>query len=110
MNSIFHQEAENELNQAIDYYEDCSKGLGHDFAIEVYATIERILHHPKAWSFIDEAIRRALVKLFPYGVLYAESDNGIFIVAIMNLATNLRRDTTGQGLTVRPEPSRRADG
>lgn len=88
MHYSFHPDAEIELIQAIEYYEQCSKGLGQDFAIEVYASIERIITYPKAWSVIDEEIRRALVKRFPYGVLYAEDSNEIFIVAVMNLHRN----------------------
>jgi hypothetical protein len=85
MHYLFHPDAEIELTQAIDYYEQCSKGLGQDFTIEVHATIERIITYPKAWSVIDEEIRRALVKRFPYGVLYAENNTEIFIIAVMNL-------------------------
>jgi len=85
MHYLFHPDAEIELIQAIDYYEQCSKGLGQDFVCEVYATIERIISYPQAWSVIDDEIRRALVKRFPYGVLYAENDAEIFIVAVMNL-------------------------
>ena len=83
MQYSFHPDAEIELIQAIDYYEQCSKGLGQDFAIEVYATIERIINYPKAWSVIDDEIKR-----FPYGVLYAENNAEIFIVAVMNLHRN----------------------
>lgn len=88
MHYSFYPDAETELIQAIDYYEQCSKGLGLDFVCEVYATIERIITYSKAWSVIDEEIRRALVKRFPYGILYAEDNAEIFIVAVMNLHRN----------------------
>jgi hypothetical protein len=48
----FHPEAEVEFNEAIDYYEDKEQGLGYDFAIEVYATIQRIIAFPKAWQVL----------------------------------------------------------
>ncbi|RKZ91208.1 MAG: type II toxin-antitoxin system RelE/ParE family toxin [Gammaproteobacteria bacterium] len=66
MNFEFHPEAEIEFNKAIDYYSEIEEELGYDFAIE-------------------GDIRRSLVKRFPYGVLYSEENNGIFILAIMNL-------------------------
>lgn len=53
MNFVFHPEAEAELNYSIDYYEDLEKGLGYDFAIEVYATIERCINWPKAWPVLS---------------------------------------------------------
>jgi hypothetical protein len=81
----FHPEAEAEFVQAIDYYEACEAGLGYDFAIEVCAAIERTVAHPKAWPIIEEDMRRSLVRRFPFGIIYAEIDNELVIVAVMHL-------------------------
>jgi len=43
MTFSFHPEAEKELILAIDFYEEKEKGLGRDFALEIYSTVERIL-------------------------------------------------------------------
>jgi hypothetical protein len=59
--------------------------LGYDFAVEVYSAIERTMAYPKAWPIIEEDIRRSLVRRFPYGILYAEEDEELFIVAVMHL-------------------------
>lgn len=88
MNYSFHPEAEAEFVNSIDYYEGIEKNLGYDFAVEVYSTIERIVSHPQAWPIIETDIRRALVKRFPFGVLYSEEAEGIFIVAMMHLHRN----------------------
>lgn len=85
MNFSFHPEAEEEFNEAIDYYEEIAPGLGYDFALEVYSTIDRAVRFPKAWSVLEGEIRRSLVRRFPYGVLYSEEQEGIFIIALMNL-------------------------
>jgi hypothetical protein len=85
MSFSFHPEAEIEFNDAIDYYEKVELGLGYDFAIEVYSTIKRTVSLPKAWSVIEGDIRRSLVKRFPYGILYSEEENGIYIIAVMHL-------------------------
>jgi toxin ParE1/3/4 len=85
MNYFFHPEAEIEFIEAVEYYEDCQQGLGHDFAIEVNLTIERLLLYPEAWPEIDEDIRRILLKRYPYGILYSIKDDNIFILAMMNL-------------------------
>ena len=85
MRYAFHPEAEAEFVQAIEYYEECEANLGYDFAVEVYSTIERIMAYPKAWPIIEEDIRRSLVRRFPYGILYAEEDEELFIVAVMHL-------------------------
>jgi hypothetical protein len=46
MTFSFHPEAEAELNLSVDYYENCSKGLGAEFAAEVYSAIQRIIENP----------------------------------------------------------------
>ncbi|WP_177421552.1 type II toxin-antitoxin system RelE/ParE family toxin [endosymbiont of Lamellibrachia barhami] len=85
MSFAFHPEAEAEFNAAIEYYEDVDPGLGYDFAIEVYSSIQRSVAFPKAWPVIETEIRRSLVRRFPYGVLYSEEKEGIYIVAVMHL-------------------------
>ena len=41
----FHPEVQNEFKFAIDIYE---KSLGHQFLVEVFRTVERILIYPDA--------------------------------------------------------------
>ena len=81
----FHPDAEIEFNNAIEYYEEMESGLGYDFAVEVYAAIQRTIAFPKAWPIIEGEIRRSLVRRFPYGVLYSEEQEGVFIIALMHL-------------------------
>ncbi len=72
MTYFFHPEAEEEFLQAVEYYESCTNGLGFDFALEVYMTIQNILKYPKAWPvLIEESIRRCQIRRFPYGVIYS---------------------------------------
>lgn len=85
MSYSFHPEAEREFIEAVEYYETCRAGLGLEFAAETCNTIERIVAHPKAWLALDGEIRRALTARFPYGVLYAEHQGEIYILALMHL-------------------------
>lgn len=89
MKNLFHPEAEAEFVQAIEYYEEREVSLGYDFAVEVYATIERTMAYPKAWPIIGEDIRRSLIRRFPYGILYAEEDGELYIVAAPSPGTGL---------------------
>ncbi len=50
MKYSFHPEAESEFGKAIDYYEEKEHGLGYDFAVEVYSSIERMRSHPKGMA------------------------------------------------------------
>ncbi len=85
MTFSFHPEAESEFREAIDYYEDRESGLGYDFSIEVFTTIQNIVNHPTAWPIIEEDMRRCLVNRFPYGVIYSIEQDKIFILAVMHL-------------------------
>ena len=85
MSFFFHPEAEKEFNEAIDYYEDIEPGLGYDFALEIHSTITRSVDFPKAWAILEGDVRRSLVRRFPYGILYSEEKDGIFILAVMHL-------------------------
>lgn len=85
MTFAFHPEAEEELYQAIDYYERCEQGLGYDFAVELFACIQNIVGHPAAWPALGKDVRRCLVHRFPYGVLYCVESGEVFILAVMPL-------------------------
>ena len=85
MKFSFHEAAEKELFDAIDFYEKNQPGLGLKFSEEVYATIERICDHPYAWTKIDPRTRRCLTNQFPYGILYRIKNESILIMAIMHL-------------------------
>ena len=85
MNVLFHPDAELELNAAIDYYEAIENGLGYDFSLEIISAIDRVIDFPKAWLIIEGDIRRTLVNRFPYGILYAEDQGLIYIIAVMHL-------------------------
>jgi plasmid stabilization system protein ParE len=85
MNVLFHPDAELEFNAAIDYYEAIENGLGYDFTLEIASAIGRVTDFPKAWLVTEGEIRRALVKRFPYGILYAEDQDTIYIIAVMHL-------------------------
>ena len=55
MSFTFHPEAEMELNKAIDYYEEIESGLGYDFALEVFSTVQRTVSYPKGRSWVAKS-------------------------------------------------------
>ncbi len=87
MKYSFHPQAKEEFFEAIDYYESCSKGLGLEFADEIYFTIQRIIHFPTAWSNFSENTRRCLAKRFPFGIIYqvSKDNDEIIIIAVMQV-------------------------
>lgn len=88
MNFGFHPEAQAEFFAAIAYYEGCEPGLGYDFALEVYSTVQNILSYPTAWPVLEDEIRRCLTHRFPYGILYSIEPDMINVLAVMHLHRN----------------------
>lgn len=82
MTYSFHPAARSDLNQAVDYYEDCQFGLGIEFLDEVEAAIERIIQYPKAWSKLSRRTRRCLTNQFPYGIIYQVQGDHFRIIAV----------------------------
>jgi plasmid stabilization system protein ParE len=85
MNHCFHPAAQEEFLGAIDWYEQHESNLGLEFAREVYAAIERAAQCPRAWPVLEGDVRRCQTKRFPYGVLYSQEPNRIFVLAVMHL-------------------------
>ncbi|MCB9770209.1 MAG: type II toxin-antitoxin system RelE/ParE family toxin [Candidatus Omnitrophica bacterium] len=85
MKFTFHPEAELEFDEAISFYEEAKESLGFDFASEVFSSITSICNYPEAWPIVSDGIRRCLVNRFPYGILYSEIKDEIFIYAVMHL-------------------------
>ena len=59
MRFYFHDLAQAEFDSAVQYYDDCRRGLGMEFAKEVHATIARIIKYPDAWSPMSKNTRLA---------------------------------------------------
>ncbi len=87
MKYFFHPKAREELLEAINYYEQCSSGLGFEFSKEIFLTIHRIVNFPEAWSIFSKNTRRCLTNRFPFGVIYqiVKDKDEIIIVAVMQL-------------------------
>lgn len=81
----FHRLAEQELNEAAQYYESESPGLGAAFLTENQRCIQLILDYPEAAPILLGPVRRLLARRFPYAVLYSLKPPGIRVLTIMNL-------------------------
>lgn len=75
----FHPEAVLEFEAAADFYAERQKGLEIRFIDAVHSAIHRACEAPERWRlFFDGDIRRVLVHVFPYAVLYSIEDELIY--------------------------------
>ncbi len=84
MNYAFHPDALAELENATRYYADKQLGLELRLIAAVEACVAKIREHPERFLFLTSDVRRCLVRVFPYAVLYAEEPNLILIIAVMH--------------------------
>jgi plasmid stabilization system protein ParE len=65
----FDPAAERELNEAADYYDLETPGLGREFLDDVERTLRLIRDHPKASPVAFDAIRMRVLARFPFAVM-----------------------------------------
>jgi len=85
MKYSFDPDAQTEYFEAIQYYEQQTEGLGIRFIADVENTIGRILAFPEMWARLTANTRRALLEVFPYGIIYHFDGAEIYILAVMHL-------------------------
>jgi plasmid stabilization system protein ParE len=81
----FHNAAERELTDAAAYYDNSSPGLGKSFIDDVERAITQIERYPESGYLLNRAVRRVLLRGFPYAVMYSVGPDEIRILAIANL-------------------------
>ena len=81
----FLSPAQQDLAEAVEYYERAVPGLGLAFLEEIERTVNRILLFPEAWTKVSERHRRCRTRRFPYGLLYTVEQDVIIVTAVMNL-------------------------
>ena len=84
-NISIHEAAENELNDAADFYDLESPGLGETFISEINKDIDLIAQFPEASPLIRGRIRSKILIKFPYALIYSLRATEIRILAVAHL-------------------------
>lgn len=67
---IINPEAEVDLSDAWRWYDEKLAGLGDRLLMSVEAIFDRICRHPESHAIVYRDLRMALVRRFPYAVIY----------------------------------------
>lgn len=78
-------EAELEMFEAALRYEGEREGLGFRFEARVSTVFARLLENPFQVPVIEQDVRRALVRDFPYGVFFTTEADLITVLAVLHL-------------------------
>lgn len=88
---LFRPEARLELLDAQSWYEGNVPGLGEDFAHVVDAALSAITDTPQAFPVAYRDVRQAVLRRFPYSILFQVEGDGIVILACHHQRRDPRR-------------------
>jgi toxin ParE1/3/4 len=77
-----HETAEAEINEAADFYDLRSPGLGTVFIDEVQRVIKMISQFPEAATLIRGRARKVPLIKFPYSLVYSVRPDEIRLLAV----------------------------
>jgi hypothetical protein len=80
----FHPEALEEFEDGAQHYRGCQDGLELRFIACVESALKRISEAPTRWRIFEDDVRRCLVHVFPYAVLYSIEPDNVLIIAVMH--------------------------
>ena len=80
----FHPEALAEFEYAAQHYAEIQVGLGIRFVPTVESALQSMLDAPETWPILEQDVRRRLVRVFPYAVLYSLESDHILVLAVMH--------------------------
>lgn len=74
---IVRSEARLEVQEAFQYYQDKSEGLGFEFMRSLDAALQSVKRNPLAYQTIYKQTRRVLLRKFPYTLFYVAEENRV---------------------------------
>jgi plasmid stabilization system protein ParE len=88
---VFRPEAEAEIVAAADWYESRSAGLAAELIRAVDAVVAGIQRNPLQHPEIRSPLRRALLRRFPYSIIYRVAAEEIVIAGCLHWRQHPRR-------------------
>jgi len=81
---VVRSEAEDELTEAYDWYENRTVGKGDELVAAVQLVYDRIRANPNLGRLMADPIRRVLVPGFPYAVFYIVEATEIVVTCVFH--------------------------
>lgn len=79
-------EAEHDIEEALTWYDERGEDLGDEFLRRVDACISRIERHPRMYRAIHRRMRRGLLDVFPFQVIYGIGRTEIVVYGVFHCA------------------------
>ncbi len=85
---IIRPEAEAELAEAFNWYEDQVSGLGPDYLHAVEASLYGIARNPESYPVVYRNVHRCLIRRFPYAIFYLVKPERIVVLSVFHVRRN----------------------
>jgi hypothetical protein len=82
VNVRFLSLTEQEIDEAVAWFDEQVEGKGTDFLDELDRVIRRVKAYPFASTQIEPDIRRCLFAHFPYSLIYGIEEQTIVVIAV----------------------------
>lgn len=82
---IIRPEAEADLAEGFNWYEERREGLGFEFLDRVDLVLRKIEENPLRYAGTYQNVRLALVGKFPYKVLYLVENNQAEVIGVVHV-------------------------
>ena len=82
MNVRFLSLTEQEIDEAVAWFDEQVEGKGTEFLDELDRVIRRVKAYPFASTQIEPDIRRSLFAHFPYSLIYGIEEQTIVVIAV----------------------------
>jgi plasmid stabilization system protein ParE len=83
---IFDRDAADDVREAQAWYEQRRQFLGLEFVLELDRVVAIIQERPATFPIVHRDARRALMRRFPYLVLFVDLDDAIVVVGVFHTA------------------------
>ena len=80
--------AENDIAEAVRWYEKKVNGLGENFLLSLDAALRTITRNPEAFPKVYKGFRRILLSRYPYSIFYIINRNKIIVIAVFHEKRN----------------------
>ncbi len=78
--------AERQTQNAVQWYEKESQGLGTAFLKVVEQALQSVVENPLRFPVVYRDVRRALLKRFPYGLFFRVGADRITVISVIHLS------------------------
>lgn len=87
------KEAEFDIDEHFNFYEEKRDGLGHDFLLCVEEALDKLQRNPVIYRKIYNDLRRIPIRRFPYRAFFFIQGQQIIVTAVFHA----RKDPTSWG-------------